>query len=230
MRFRRQILNRRRREIVRPCREVRETRAGRRDMWHRDDPEVRGVAKCALQRGDERRGRRVAFVGRLREREGKCLEEPIVVRTVDRRKAAHGGVTKPDRTPAGEELECDDGQGENVGSACDGLAVDTLRRGVRPSDWWAQAAALQGLCDAEVDQQGFVGGDEDVARMKGAVQHTRGCSVVERTSQVCDNCQRVPDGCWTVLPKRRVERLCRNVRLREPRQCALHAAGDCGRN
>ena len=77
-------------------------------MRHRDDPEMHGVPECALQRGDKRRSRRVALVGRLRESEGERLEQPIVMSTFNRRKATDGGVTKPDRTLTGEELECND--------------------------------------------------------------------------------------------------------------------------
>ena len=133
---------------------------------------------------------------------------------------------EPGGPAAGQQLEGDRGQREDVGGGAPRLARDALGRAVRAAHRRAQADPLQRFDDAEPGGARLFGRDEDVARMQRAVADAGGAREVDRAGELGDERQHRGDRRRRVVPHRDVERLGGDVLLGAVGDRPLDAGGD----
>ena len=94
------------------------------------------------------------------------------------------------------------------------MPFNPFRGGIRPPDRRANANALERLDDAEAGRAGFVGRDENVARMQAAVADPCGTGKIDGAGDLRDERKNLLRRRGCVVAHRDVERLSRDVFLR----------------
>ena len=145
------------------------------------------------------------------------------VRPLQQRAGLDAGPRGP---PSGQQLERDCRERKNVGGRAPGAPRDPFGGGVGPPDRRPDPHLFERFDNAEAGGPGFVGRDEDVARMQAPVADARGAREVDRAGQLRDERQRLLDRRRRVVAHRHVERLRRHVLLRAVGQRPLDPGGN----